>query len=243
MKRILSSLFALLIFASIFACKKGLSNGKYNIEVESSSSMFNIVNCVLDIAGDKMTADMTMSGQGYGYLFMGTSENAPAEPNDENAIPFTLDAVGAKVFTIPVSALDTEIDCAAWSIKKQEWYDRKLTFKSDTAKQAKTYASGSYTCEVTLSGGTGRASIESPASIEIKDGAATAVIVWSSSHYQYMTIGETQYDPTNADGNSTFEIPVVFDTEIQVSALTDAMSEPHLIEYTLYFDSSTLKNK
>ena len=28
-----------------------------------------------------------------------------------------------------------------------------------------------------------------------------------------------------------------------VSALTTAMSEPHLVEYTLYFDSTTLAGK
>ena len=34
---------------------------------------------------------------------------------------------------------------------------------------------------------------------------------------------------TNSEGNSTFEIPVTLDNEIPVSALTVAMSEPHLI--------------
>ncbi len=58
-----------------------------------------------------------------------------------------------------------------------------------------------------------------------------------------MQIGETRYDPINTEGNSTFEIPVTFDEENAVSALTTAMSEPHLIDYTLFFDSSTLKTK
>ncbi len=70
----------------------------------------------------------------------------------------------------------------------------------------------------------------------------TAVIVWSSSHYEYMTIGEVKYEPVNTEGNSTFEIPVELDRDIAVSALTTAMSEPHLIDYTIRFDGSTIKS-
>lgn len=249
MKRFLALLLALVFAFSLVSCqrkepkKAAPADGKYNIEVESSASMFRVVNCVLTVEGGKMTADMTMSGQGYGFLYMGKGENAPKEPDEKNAIPFSLNENGEKVFTVPVSALDSDIDCAAWSIKKQEWYDRVLVFKAETAHEVKTYADGSYTCELTLSGGTGRASIESPASVEIKNGKAVATVIWSSSHYEYVKIGETQYDPVNTEGNSTFEIPVSFDTDIEISALTNAMSEPHLIDYVLRFDSATLKQK
>ena len=45
-----------------------------------------------------------------------------------------------------------------------------------------------------------------------------------------------KYEPVNKDGNSTFEIPVsVFDAEMEVTADTVAMSEPHEIDYTLKF--------
>ena len=96
---------------------------------------------------------------------------------------------------------------------------------------------------VALTGGSGKASIQSPASVTVKDGEMTAEIVWSSSHYEYMTLDGVQYDPVNTEGNSTFLIPVVPDTDITVQALTTAMSEPHLIEYVLHFDSSTLTEK
>lgn len=245
MKRCIALLLAFASLLCLAACsgKKKLGDGDYNIEVQSSASMFKVVNCVLHVKGGAMTADLTMSGQGYGYLFMGKSADAPAEPDETNSIPFTLDGAGAKVFTIPVSALDTGIDCAAWSIRKEQWYDRVLTFKSETMREVKALSDGTYTCEVTLAGGSGRASIESPATVVIKDGKATATIVWSSSHYEYMSVGETRYDPVQAEGNSTFEIPIAFDADIAVSALTTAMSEPHLIDYTLHFDSSTLKAK
>ncbi len=107
-----------------------IKDGEYEIEVESSSSMFRIVKCVLTVAEGKMTAAMTMSGQGYGALFMGKMGDAPASP-DDTCIPFENDADGAKVFTVPVEALNKPIDCAAWSIRKESWYDRELIFKSD----------------------------------------------------------------------------------------------------------------
>ena len=49
-------------------------------------------------------------------------------------------------------------------------------------------------------------------------------------------------DSTNTEGNSTFEIPVsALDTALDVTADTVAMSTPHEIEYTLTFDSASLK--
>lgn len=43
-------------------------------------------------------------------------------------------------------------------------------------------------------------------------------------------------------GNSTFEIPVAeFDSKLEVTADTVAMSTPHEIDYTLQFDSSTIQ--
>ena len=59
----------------------------------------------------------------------------------------------------------------------------------------------------------------------------------------FQTGSDAPFYRIDKDGNSTFEIPITFDKEIAVSALTTAMSEPHLIDYTLYFDSSTLIKK
>lgn len=84
--------------------------------------------------------------------------------------------------------------------------------------------------------------MESPAKVEIKDKEATATIIWSSPNYDYMIVDGEKYEPVNKDGNSTFEIPVsVFDAEMEVTADTVAMSTPHEIDYTLNFDSSSMK--
>ena len=101
---------------------------------------------------------------------------------------------------------------------------------------------GQYTVEVALSGGSGRASISSPAKMTLADGKMTAEIIWSSPHYDYMLVDGKKYLPINTDGNSVFEIPITaLDQDIAISAETTAMSQPHMIGYTLRFDSATLK--
>ena len=73
---------------------------------------------------------MTLSGTGYEKLFMGTSEEAMAAPDTE-CIYFAEDAAGKYTYTVPIEALDQDTDCAAWSIRKQKWYNRVLVFESD----------------------------------------------------------------------------------------------------------------
>lgn len=95
---------------------------------------------------------------------------------------------------------------------------------------------GTYQMEVELLGGSGRASVASPAKVEIKDGKAVATLEWSSPNYDYMVVDGEKYLPVNTEGNSVFQIPVeAFDQDIAVIADTVAMSTPHEIEYTLNF--------
>lgn len=101
---------------------------------------------------------------------------------------------------------------------------------------------GSYSVAVELGGGSGKATVESPASLEVENGEMTAEIVWSSSNYDLMVVDGTEYQPTTIDGGSTFEIPVsALDEALPVSAETVAMGSPHMIDYTLTFDSTTLQ--
>ena len=95
---------------------------------------------------------------------------------------------------------------------------------------------GEYAIEVTMTGGSGKASIQSPALLTVTDGTAYISITWSSSNYDYMIVDGEKYLPTNTEGNSTFEIPVsALGTPLAVTADTVAMSTPHEIEYTLTF--------
>ena len=113
----------------------------------------------------------------------------------------------------------------------------------DTASDAEAEVpeDGTYTCNVTLEGGSGRATIESPTELTVADGKMTAEITWSSPNYDYMIVDGEKYLPVNTEGNSVFEIPVAaLDTALAVTADTTAMSTPHEIEYTLTFDSVSL---
>lgn len=107
-----------------------ITDGTYNIDVESDSSMFKVVDCALTVSHGKLTASVTLSGTGYSKLFVGTGEQAAAA--DESAIiPYVENADGKYVYTFDIPKLDEPIEVAAFSTKKSEWYDRKLTFKSD----------------------------------------------------------------------------------------------------------------
>lgn len=232
-----------------------IQDGVYPITVDSSSTMFQITACELTVKDGEMTAVMTMGGTGYLYVYMGTGEEAAAAA-ENSYIPFAENADGAHTFTVPVEALDAGIDCAAFSKKKEKWYDRTLVFRADslpadaftegvmTSAEALGLQDGTYLAEVTLEGGSGKASVNSPTKLMVENGIVTAEIVWSSSNYDYMKVDGVQYDPVQTDGNSTFEIPVLgFDYKMPVSADTTAMSTPHEIEYTLYFDSATIQKQ
>lgn len=100
---------------------------------------------------------------------------------------------------------------------------------------------GDYSIDVSLTGGSGKASIESPTRMTVRDGKAYARITWSSSNYDYMIVGDHRYDNLSEENlPSSFEIPIAaFDTEIPVIADTTAMGVPHEIEYTLNFASDS----
>lgn len=103
---------------------------------------------------------------------------------------------------------------------------------------------GEYAIGVELTGGSGRATVSTPARLLVKDGLAYAQIEWSSSHYDYMLVAGEKYLPINTEGNSTFEIPIlVFNEEMPVIADTTAMSTPHEVEYSLIFHGDEIMSK
>ncbi|MBO4878212.1 MAG: hypothetical protein J5501_09425 [Ruminococcus sp.] len=230
-----------------------LNEGDYHISVDSSSSMFKIADCILHVADDAMTADIIIDSKSYDLLFMGTEDEADKAARAD-CIAYTVNDSGQSVFTVPVEALDAEVQCAALSAKKQEWYGRTLVFRADSLPDEAFYEcryttaselgleDGEYTCDVSLEGGSGRASVQSPCKVIVKDGYADAEIVWSSDKYDLMIIEGGNYLPEIIDGHSVFTIDIIgFDYKMPVGARTTAMSEPHTIDYKLYFDSETLQ--
>ncbi len=95
-----------------------LKDGVYPVEVDSSSSMFHITEAELTVADGKMSAKLTLSGSGYGKVFMGTGEEAE-KAGEGDYIQAEESADGKNVFEIPVEALDKGIDCAAYSKRKK----------------------------------------------------------------------------------------------------------------------------
>lgn len=126
--------------------------------------------------------------------------------------------------------------------------EKQVTPKVNTGDEKDLSASsdipedGIYCLDINFEGGSGKARIESPATVTVKDGKATARVTWSSPNYDYMIVDGQKYEPVNTEGNSVFEIPVAaFDQPLTVIGDTIAMSTPHEIEYTLTFQSDSMR--
>ncbi len=139
MKKIISVIMLIIMAICLCSCEKemtpiygdSLNDGIYSIDVKSSASMFKIVDCKLTVENGKMTAVMTLSAHGYEKVFLGTKEDAE-NASDSDFSYFKETDEGKYCYEIPVEALDMEFDCAAFSIRRQKWYDRTLIFKSET---------------------------------------------------------------------------------------------------------------
>ena len=240
--------------ASSAAETAALPDGVYTADFETDSSMFHANEAcdgkgTLTVENGKMTFHVSLASKKIVNLYPGKA--ADAEANESDWLQPTTDTVtysdgtSEEVygFDIPVSALDADFDLAILGTKGK-WYDHVVNVRNaaEKAADAEVPADGTYTCEVTLEGGSGRATVESPAALTVADGKMTATIVWSSPNYDYMIVDGEKYLPTNTEGNSTFEIPVsALDTALTVTADTVAMSTPHEIEYTLTFAADSLK--
>ena len=239
--------------ASSAAETAALADGVYTAEFDTDSSMFHANEAcdgkgTLTVENGQMTFHVSLASTHIVNLYLGKAADAAANASDwlqptTDTVTYS-DGTSEEVygFDIPVSAVDADFDLAILGTKGK-WYDHVVSVRN-AVQQAGTAApaDGTYTCEVTLEGGSGRATVESPAALTVADGKMTAAIVWSSPNYDYMLVDGEKYLPTNTEGNSTFEIPVAaLDTALDVTADTVAMSTPHEIEYTLTFDSASLK--
>lgn len=239
--------------ASSAAETAALPDGVYTAEFDTDSSMFHANEAcdgkgTLTVENGQMTFHVSLASTHIVNLYLGKASDAADHEADwlqptTDTVTYS-DGTSEEVygFDIPVTAVDTDFDLAILGTKGK-WYDHVVSVRN-AVQQAGTAApaDGTYTCDVTLEGGSGRATVESPAALTVADGKMTATIVWSSPNYDYMIVDGEKYLPTNTEGNSTFEIPVsALDTALDVTADTVAMSTPHEIEYTLTFDSASLK--
>ncbi len=221
-----------------------LPDGEYTVDFETDSGMFRANEAcdgkgTLTVKDGVQTLHVSLQSKKIVNLYPGTAEQAQLdgavwlEPTLDT-VTYS-DGLSEEVFgfDIPVASVGQEFDLALIGTKGV-WYDHKVSVQNPVPQ------AGSYTCAVTLTGGSGRASAVSPAALVSDGETLMATIVWSSPNYEYMIVDDVQYDPIQKEGNATFEIPVAMDRELAVSASTTAMSTPHLVQYTLYFDSTTL---
>lgn len=239
-------------FLNVSAQSEALEDGIYSAVFTTDSSMFNLCETsegrgVLTVKDGEMMIHITLSSKNHLHLYPGLAEDAQKEgaelldPVIDTVVYSDGFADEVHGFDVPVPYLDEDFDLALVG-KKGKWYDHKVSVSDPIyvgPLEEASLTDGTWLCDVTLKGGSGKASVQSPAALTVEGGNTTAVIVWSSKNYEYMLVDGVQYDPVSTEGNSTFEIPVRLDTEMPVSALTVAMSSPHLVDYTLYFDSST----
>ena len=225
-----------------------LPDGVYTADFDTDSSMFHANEAndgkgTLTVKDGQMTFHVSLASKKIVNLYVGMAEDAASHEADwlqpttdvVNYSDGTSDEVYG--FDIPVEALDKDFQLAILG-SKGKWYDHTVRVANAQSAAAEAPADGTYTCDVTLEGGSGRATVESPAALTVADGRMTATIVWSSPNYDYMLVDGEKYLPTNTEGNSTFEIPVsALGTPLSVVADTVAMSTPHEIEYTLTFSA------
>ena len=230
---------------------RALEDGTYTAEFDTDSSMFHVNEAsdgkgTLTVEDGQMTLHISLQSKKIVNLYVGMAADAPDHEADwlqptTDTVTYS-DGTSEEVygFDVPVEALDTDFQLAILGTKGK-WYDHTVSVRNVEAQAAEaveTPADGSYTCEVTLEGGSGRATVDSPAALTVADGKMTATIVWSSPNYDYMIVDGEKYLPTNTEGNSTFELPVsALGTPLSVVADTVAMSTPHEIEYTLTFSA------
>ena len=236
-----------------------LPDGVYTAEFSTDSSMFHVSEAcdgkgTLTVKDGVMTIHISLGSKKILNLYPGLAEDAAKdgavllEPTTDTVTysdGMTEEVYG---FDVPVPVIGEEFDLALIGTKGK-WYDHKVKVSDPVAEgtadtfELSTVEDGTYTIELTMEGGSGRASIQSPAQLAIADGAATATLEWSSPNYDYMLVNGEKYLPVNTEGNSVFEVPVeALDVPLTMIGDTVAMSTPHEVEYTVTFHSETLES-
>lgn len=228
----------------------GLADNTYVATFTTDNGMFHVNEAnnnkgILTVENGEMTIHVSLAGKGILNLYPGLAEDAQKEgavllePTTDTVV--YSDGMEEEVygFDIPVPAIGEEFDCALVG-KKGKWYDHKVMV-SDPVEGDDIHAgtemnleNGEYNVELTLEGGSGKATVESPAKLVVENGEAKVTLIWSSPNYDYMIVDGEKLTPVNEEGNSTFEVPVkVLNEPFTVIGDTTAMSQPHEIEYKL----------
>ena len=163
---------------------KTLTDGNYQVDVDTGNKMFKVTNCILTSEKGKMYAVITLSGTGYDYLYMGPAADA-AEAAAKDYISYVADEAGKYTYKVPVESLDKGIAVAAHSIKNDKWYDRTLIFSSASAKRI--IADGTYQVNAEAGGKMFRVT---DCVMTVKNGQMTAAVTLSGQGYNRIYLGD-----------------------------------------------------
>ena len=242
------------------------ADGIYNTTAETGAAMFKVVGVKLTVKNGKMTALITLSGEGYDYLYMGTAADAATDTGNwikyNGTTTYTLDGETktGRTYEIPVSALDTALTMASHSERQQKWYDRTVTISSKNLEKIGdvpaegTPADGIYSTSAV----TGAAMFKVVGTkLTVKNGKMTAMITLSGVGYDYLYMGSAadaatdtgnwiKYNGTTTytlDGGTktgrTYEIPVsALDQPITVASHSE--SHDKWYDRTITFSSKDL---
>lgn len=243
------------------------SDGIYSTTAETGASMFKVVGVKLTVKNGKMSAVITLSGEGYDYLYMGTATDAATHTGNwikySGSAAYTLDGETktGRTYEIPVSALDTPLTIASHSERQKKWYDRTVTISSKNLKKTGdipaegTPADGIYSTSAV----TGAAMFKVVGTkLTVKNGKMTALITLSGIGYDYLYMGTGADAANHTDqwikykGTATYTLDGETKTgrkyEIPVAALDKPItvashSESHKKWYdrTITFSSKDLK--
>lgn len=122
-----------LVYSMTPVYPEDIEEGTYHAETVSSSQFFKITDAEITNKDGRLQALITISSTSYAYVYQGTAEEAAAADRSE-WIPAD-ESTGFGRFTIDAEALNKELPCAAYSKKKQKWYDREIVFLASSLPQ------------------------------------------------------------------------------------------------------------
>lgn len=126
------------------------ADGVYTTTISTGAEMFRVVTTILTVKNGKMSAEITLSGIGYDYLYMGTAAEAAGNESqwigckdEQKSYIENGEEKTGRSYIIPISTLDTPLAMASHSVKRDRWYDRSITVSSKDLKKISSDEAGS----------------------------------------------------------------------------------------------------
>lgn len=125
------------------------ADGVYTTTISTGAEMFRVVATILTVKNGKMSAEITLSGTGYDYLYMGTAEEAAGNESqwigckdEQKSYIENGEEKTGRSYIIPISTLDTPLAMASHSVKRDRWYNRSITVSSNNLKKISSGEAG-----------------------------------------------------------------------------------------------------